>query len=101
MTVKQGSDLIVLIPGLALPRKMGFLLEYCRPVKHTLEAIRAGHLLKIDHHPPYVQLVCNDLDRVIMEARRKGLRIYRGKRHITITDGVYSARIYLDRDQGD
>ena len=41
MTVKQDSGLIVLVPGLALPRKMGFLLDYCRPVKHTLETIRA------------------------------------------------------------
>jgi hypothetical protein len=36
------------------------------------------------------------LDRVVEEARRRGLRVYRGKRHVTITDGVYRARAYVN-----
>ena len=87
--------MIRLVPGLAVPEYMGFLLELCEPVKHTREAIEAGHLLKIDYHPSYLQLRCWDVDRVVEEARRRRLRVYRGKRHITITDGAYRARIYL------
>lgn len=68
------------------------------PVKHTEEAIEAGHLLRIDYHPPYLQLACRDVERVIEEARRSGLRVYRGKRRITVTDGIYRARIYLDEE---
>jgi hypothetical protein len=36
------------------------------------------------------------LDRVVEEAQRRGLRVYRGKRHIAITDGVYRARVYIE-----
>ncbi len=88
--------MIRLVPGLAISECMGFLLEYCEPVKHTREAIEAGHLLRIDYHPPYLQLSCRDVKRVVEEARKHGLRVYQGKHHITITDGVYSVRIYLD-----
>ena len=75
---------------------MGFLLEHCEPVGHTRRAVEAGHLLWIDYHPPYLQFQCRDVKQVVDEARRRGLRVYRGKRHITITDGIYRAKIYLD-----
>jgi hypothetical protein len=83
-------------PGIAIPDYMGFLLELCKPVKYTRKAVEAGHLLLIDYHPPYIQLECRDLDRVVEEAQRRGLRVYRGKRHIAITDGVYRARVYIE-----
>lgn len=86
---------IRLVPGIAVPEYMGFLLELCEPIKHTKRAVDAGHLLLIDYHPPYIQLVCRDIDRIIEEARKRRLRIYRGKKHITITDEIYQARIYL------
>jgi len=69
-----------------------------RVFKTTLELRglgNAGDLLKIEYHPPYIQLRCGDVKLVVEEARRRGLRVYRGKRHITITDGVFRARIYL------
>ncbi len=91
--------MIRLVPGLAIPEYMGFLLENCEPVKHTREAVEAGDLLKIDYHPPYLQLRCKDVERVIEEARRRRLRVYRGNRHITITDSIYRARIYLDKER--
>ncbi len=84
-----------IVPGLAVPEYMSFLLKFCEPVKHTRRAIEAGNLLKIDYHPPYLQLQCSDIERVIEEARRRGLKVYHGKRHITVTDGIYRARIYL------
>ena len=87
--------MVRLVPGLAVPEYMGFLLEHCEPVGYTRRAIEAGDLLKIDYHPPYIQLSCRDTELVVEEARRRGLRVYRGKRHITITDGVFRARIYL------
>ena len=90
--------MIRLVPGLAIPEYMGFLLELCEPIKYTKEAIEAGHLLRIDYHPPYLQLVCRDVKRVMEEAKRRGLRVYRGKQHVTITDGVYRARIYLNEE---
>ncbi len=86
--------LIRLVPGLALPEYMGFLLEYCKPVRHTLKAVEAGGLLYIDYHPPYLQLECRDVNAIIEEAKRRKLRVYHGKRHITVTDGTYRARIY-------
>jgi len=43
-----------------------------------------------------VQLVCRDVDRVIEEANKVGLWVHRGKKHITVTDGVYRARIYME-----
>jgi len=88
-----------LVPGIAVPDYMSFLLTYCEPTGYTRKAVEAGHLLKIDFHPPYVQLVCRDVGRVVEEAKRAGLRVYRGKKHITVTDGVYRARIYI-REQG-
>jgi hypothetical protein len=90
--------MIVLVPGLAVPKYMDFLLHHCRPVRQTRKAVEAGHLLLIDHHPPYLQLECEDPEKIIEEARRRGLRVYRGKKHITITDGIYQARIYTRRD---
>ena len=88
-------ELVRLVPGLAVPVHMAFLLELCEPVKWTKKAVEAGHLLKIDYHPHYLQLKCRDLEKVMEEARKRGLRVYKGKRHITVTDGIYSARIYL------
>ena len=90
------AGMIRLVPGLAVPGYMGFLLEYCEPVKQTKKAVEAGDLLAIDYHPPYLQLHCRDVERVVEEAKRRKLRVYRGKNHITITDGIYRARIYLE-----
>ena len=88
-------ELVCLVPGLAVPVYMAFLLELCEPVKWTRKAVEAGHLLRIDYHPPYLQLRCREPEKIVEEARRRGLRVYRGKHHITVTDGIYSARIYL------
>ena len=93
--------LVRLVPGLAVPVYMGFLLELCELVGYSREAVDAGHLLKIDYHPPYLQLRCRDVERVVEEAKMRGLRVYRGKRHITITDGIYRARIYLNSGEVD
>jgi len=84
-----------IVPGIAIPDYMAFLLDYCEPTKYTKKAVEAGHILKIDFHPPYVQLVCRDVERVVEEAKKAGLRIYKGKKHITVTDGVNRARIYI------
>ncbi len=84
-----------IVPGLAIPEYMNFILNQCKPVKHTLKAIYAGDLLKIDYHPPYLQVRCKNIEGVIEEAKRRGLRVYKGKKHVTITDGVYQVRVYL------
>ena len=86
--------MIVLARGLAIPEYMGFLLEYCEPVRHTKKAVEAGDLLRIDYHPPYLQLSCWDVGKVVEEARKRGLRVYKYKKHVAITDGIYRARIY-------
>ena len=96
MRKRLPARMIRLVPGLALPDYMGFLLEYCEPTGHTRRAVEAGHLLRVDYHPPYLQFHCRDVERVVEEARRRGLRVYRGKRHVTITDGIYAARIYRE-----
>jgi len=89
------AKLVRIVPGIAVPEYMSFLLALCEPTGFTKKAIEAGHLLKVDFHPPYVQLVCRNIDKVVEEARRAGLRVYRGRKHITVTDGVYRARIYI------
>ncbi|MEB3759742.1 MAG: hypothetical protein GSR72_07425 [Desulfurococcales archaeon] len=97
MKQRPPKRLIQLVPGLALPDYMMFLLEYCDPTGHTRKAVEAGHLLRVDYHPPYLQFQCRNVEQIVEKARRRGLRVYRGKRHITITDGIFRARIYLDR----
>ena len=94
MGFKYPVRMIRLVPGLGLPEHMGFLLEYCEPTGYTRMAVEAGDLLRIDYHPPYLQLECVDIEEVVGEARRRGLRVYKGKRHVTVTDGVYQARLY-------
>lgn len=91
--------MIRLVPGLALPDYMGFLLKMCEPIRHTKLAVEAGNLLRVDYHPPYLQMRCKDVGRVVEEAKRRRLRVYRGKRHITITDTIYKVRIYLEEGQ--
>ncbi len=71
MTVRTKSRMVRLVPGIALPEHMSFLLELCEPTRYTKKAIEAGHLLRIDYHPPYVQLMCRDVEKVIEEAQRK------------------------------
>ena len=92
---KTTPNLLQIVPGLALPENMGFLLRICKPIRYTKKAVDAGHLLLIDYHPPYIELECSDIETVIHEARLRKLRIYKGKHHITISDGVYSVRIYI------
>ena len=92
---KVTQNLLQIVPGIALPGNMGFLLRKCKPTRYTKKAVDAGHLLLIDYHPPYIELECTDIETVIREAQRRNLRIYKGKHHITISDGVYSVRIYI------
>ena len=72
--------MVRLVPGLAVPAYMGFLLELCEPTGHTREAVEAGHSLRIDYHPPYLQLECRDVDRVIEEAQARKLRVHKAKK---------------------
>ena len=93
--------MIVIVPGIAIPEYMGFLLDYCRPTGYTRRAVEKGHLLLIDYHPDHVELECDNVEDVARIAREKGLRVYRGKRHVTVTDGVYRVRLYREsRDDG-
>ena len=92
-------QLVRIVPGIAVPEYMSFLLALCEPTGYTKKAVEAGHLLKIDFHPPYLQLVCRDVERVVEAARRAGLRVYRGRKHVTVTDGVYRARVYVRRPE--
>lgn len=96
MKARQPAEMVQLVPGLAVPEYMAFILEYCEPVEWTKRAIEAGHLLRIEYHPPYLQLRCKNPEKVVEEAKKRGLRIYRGKHHITVTDTIYSVRIYLE-----
>lgn len=95
MTTNRNLKIIRLVPGLGLPEYMAFLFKQCEPIGYTRKAIEAGHLLKISYHPPYLELKCSNIHRITEEAKKKHLRIYKGRKHITITDGVYQARIYM------
>jgi len=79
-----------IVPGIAIPEYMRFLLELCKPVKYTRKAVEAGHPPLINYHPPYIQLECSDLDRVVEEAQR------RGRESTWIRGGVYKARVYMN-----
>jgi len=58
------------VPGLAIPEYMGFILKLCEPIKYTRKAIEAGHLLRMDYHPPYIQLRCKDLEGLLRRLSR-------------------------------
>ena len=79
MRRKPPIRLVRLVPGLALPEYMAFLLEHCEPTGHTKRAIEAGHLLRVDYHPPYLQFHCKDTEQVVEEARKRRLRIYKAR----------------------
>ena len=96
-TTNKTSKMIVLVPGIALPERMGFLLVDCKPAYHTLRAVRAGHLLRIDYHPPYIQLECSNVEKIVSTAKKRRLRVYRARSHTTITDGIYTVRVYGSR----
>jgi len=87
--------MILLVLGIALPDYMGFLFRMCRSVRYTKKALEAGAPAKIHYHPRFIQLECGDPAKAVREARTRGLRVYYGRKHITISDGVYTARIYL------
>jgi len=75
---------IRIVPSIAIPDYMAFLLTYCEPTGYTRKTVEAGHILKTDFHPPYVQLVCRDVERVVeeveVEAREDVDRVLRGGR---------------------
>jgi len=89
-----GARMVRLAPGVALPWYMYRLLEGCRPAGYTRRAVEAGGLLAAEYMPGYLEFECSDPESVAREARRLGLRVYRGRRHLTISDGVYSVRVY-------
>ncbi len=95
-----GARLVRLAPGIALPEYMSFLLELCRPCGYTRRAVEAGGLLNVDYHPYYVELECGDLEAAARLAEERGLRVYRGRRHVTVTDGVYYVRLYGPQGEG-
>ncbi|BES80577.1 hypothetical protein [Pyrodictium abyssi] len=89
-----GARVIELVPGLVLPEYMGFIMERCRPTGYTKKAIDAGDALLVDYLPGYLEFVCSDVEKLAEEAKRRGLRVYKGRSHLTITDGVYPVCIY-------
>ncbi|HDI75591.1 MAG: hypothetical protein DRJ52_03570 [Thermoprotei archaeon] len=92
-----GAKLIRFVRGLALPEYFmpivtrGVIVGYCA------KAIIAGDALRVDYLPGYLELVCSDVDTVLKVAREQGLKVYRGKKHVTISDTVYKVRILLDK----
>ena len=94
MRFKYPVRMIRLVPGIAIPEYMVFILGYCEPAGHTRRAIKAGDLLRIDYHPDYLEFECERIPELIGEARRRGLRVYKARRHVTVSDGVYKVRLY-------
>ena len=90
------TKFIDITPGIALPEYFMKIVEKCKPVGVTKKVIEVGVPLKADYIPPYVEMMCIDLESVIMKAKATKLRIYHGKKHVTITDGVYQVRIYKE-----
>ncbi len=72
--------MIYLVLGLAVPDYMDFLLEYCEPIGYTRKAVDAGDLLLVDYHPPYLQLRCRDIEKVVEEARKRGAKSIQGQK---------------------
>jgi len=56
------QKMIRLVPGLAIPQYMGFILKLREPIKYTRKAIEAGHLLRMDYYPPYIELRYKDVE---------------------------------------
>ena len=89
------AKLIELAKGLAIPEYFMPIVSRSIVVGHSAKALIAGDLLRVDYHPEYLELTTQDIEGVIEAAKSKGLRIYRGRKHITISDGVYKVRIFL------
>ena len=86
--------MVILAKGLGLPRDMLEPLEGCILVGWSALCVHLGGFAKTPFLPGYIEVICKDYDRIVEEYRRRGYRIYRGKRHTTITDGVWDVRIW-------
>ncbi|PSO04335.1 hypothetical protein B9Q13_04900 [Candidatus Marsarchaeota G2 archaeon ECH_B_SAG-G16] len=86
--------MIRLVRGVGIPYRMRFVLKRCTPAGYTKKAIEAGDALKLAYLPGYLEFECIDPESVVKEAKKKGFRVYKGKRHFTISDGVWQVRIY-------
>ncbi|RLE92635.1 MAG: hypothetical protein DRN04_09715 [Thermoprotei archaeon] len=66
-------------------------------VGHSAQAILIDDVLKVNYLPGYLKLVCPDIDSIIKIAKEQELRVYKGKKSITISDTVYKVKIFLNR----
>jgi hypothetical protein len=83
MVIKMKGKFIDIAPGVALPEYFVKILEKCEPVGVTKKLIKVGDPLKLDYIPPYVEMVCEELDSVVTKAKSARIRVYRGRKHIT------------------
>ena len=80
--------------GLGIPE------EWLKPIEDSILVGWSGLACimgwaNIPYLPGYLEIICEDVDTVIKRFRELGCRIYHGKNHITISDGIYSIRIWL------
>jgi len=93
----MGAKLIRLAKGLAIPEYFKPILKACKYkyAGHTKKAIETGNLLKISYMPGHIELTATqqELKEAIQRAKSISLKIYHGKTHTTITDGIYKIKI--------
>ncbi|MHC1629070.1 MAG: hypothetical protein ACXQTI_09620 [Candidatus Nezhaarchaeales archaeon] len=92
-----GAKLIRLAKGLAIPIYFEPILKACKYkyISYTKKAIETGNLLKISYMPGHIELTATqqELEEAIQKAKNINLKIYHGKKHVTITDGIYKIKI--------
>ncbi len=79
---------------------LGIPVEWLKPIEDSILVGWSGLACimgwaNIPYLPGYLEIICKDVEKVIERFRELGCRIYHGKNHITVSDGIYSIRIWL------
>jgi len=82
----RSYKIISIVRGIGVPEEFLKIIEECIIIGYTAKAILVGDALKEDYLPGYIELWCSNPEETIMKAKKLKLRVYGGKRHITITD---------------
>ncbi len=83
---------VSIVPGLGVPKKMLKLFNGCILTGWSAIAYHFKGLLNTPFMPGYVELICSS--DLVFSARENGFRVYFGKKHYTVSDGVWCVRVY-------
>ncbi len=87
----------IVFDNVGLPNEVAKALgaQNCAFTGWTALAIHAGSKLMIPYHPKYLEIACPDLSNAVNTAKELGLRIWFGKRWITLGWSYEKTKIAL------